>query len=137
MDNYKYILSREWLLHSERELMEEIARNEPNTCVNRFTERLNRNRGIPVSVQTVKSELKLGGGLRNGKLEGYRIPKEKNLLKFLQKQGYHFEDVTKTVAVSAYINGYAGDLAKEKYGEVGMVSSDTARMVSFAIKKLK
>ena len=51
--------------------------------------------------------------------------------------GYHFEDVTKTVAVSAYINGYAGDLAKEKYGEVGMVSSDTARMVSFAIKKLK
>lgn len=51
--------------------------------------------------------------------------------------GYHFEDITKTVAVSAYINGYAGDLAKEKYGEVGMVSSDTARMVSFAINKLK
>lgn len=51
--------------------------------------------------------------------------------------GYHFEDITKTVAVSAYINGYAGDLAKEKYGEIGMVSSDTARMVSFAINKLK
>lgn len=91
----KDILSRDWLINSERELMEETAKSEPNTCVNRFTERINRTRGIPVSVQTVKLELKLGGGLRSGKLDGYRIPKEKNLRKFLQKQGYPFEDSTK------------------------------------------
>ena len=50
--------------------------------------------------------------------------------------GYHCEDISMTVAASAYINGYAGDLAAKKYGEIGMISSDTATYVSFAIKEL-
>ena len=51
--------------------------------------------------------------------------------------GYHFEDVTMTVAAAAYINGYAGDLAAQKYGEISMLSSDTANMIGNAIKELK
>lgn len=51
--------------------------------------------------------------------------------------GYHYEDITLTVAVSAYINGYAGDLAALKYGEISMLSSDTASMISEALKKLR
>ena len=51
--------------------------------------------------------------------------------------GYHFEDVTKSVAVSAYINGYAGDLASKEYGEDGMLSSDTAKYIAYAIKELR
>ena len=51
--------------------------------------------------------------------------------------GYHFEDVTMTVAVAAHINGYAGDLAAQKYGEISMLSSDTAYMIGDALKELK
>ena len=50
--------------------------------------------------------------------------------------GYHYEDITMTVAVAAYINGYAGDLAALKYGEISMLSSDTASMIGAAIKEL-
>jgi NAD(P)H-hydrate epimerase len=50
--------------------------------------------------------------------------------------GYHFEDLTKTVAVSAYINGFAGDLAAQKYGEIGMTSADTAKNIALAIKTI-
>ena len=50
--------------------------------------------------------------------------------------GYHFEDLSKTVAVAAYINGFAGDLAAIKYGEIGMLSSDTAKNVALAIKNI-
>ena len=50
--------------------------------------------------------------------------------------GYHFEDITLTVAVSAYLNGYAGDLAASKYGEIGMLSSDTAKNIALAIKDI-
>lgn len=50
--------------------------------------------------------------------------------------GYHYEDITKTVAVAAYINGYAGDLAKDEFGEIGMVSSDTAKFIAIAIKNI-
>ena len=50
--------------------------------------------------------------------------------------GYNYNDISLTVGVAAFINGYAGDLAKRKYGEIGMISSDTARMVSLAIKQL-
>ncbi len=46
------------------------------------------------------------------------------------------EDISFICACGAYINGYAGDMAKDKYGEVGMVSSDTARFISFAIKEI-
>ena len=50
--------------------------------------------------------------------------------------GYNYNDISLTVGVAAFINGYAGDLAKRKYGEIGMISSDTARMASLAIKQL-
>lgn len=50
--------------------------------------------------------------------------------------GYHFEDITKSVAVASYINGFAGDLAMEKYGEMGMISSDTASCVAIVLKEL-
>jgi NAD(P)H-hydrate epimerase len=50
--------------------------------------------------------------------------------------GYHFEDLTKTVAVSAYINGFAGDLAAQMYGEIGMTSADTAKNIALAIKTI-
>ena len=50
--------------------------------------------------------------------------------------GYHFEDLTKTVAVGAYINGFAGDLAAQKYGEIGMTSADTAKNIALAIKTI-
>jgi NAD(P)H-hydrate epimerase len=50
--------------------------------------------------------------------------------------GYHYEDITMTVAASAYINGFAGDLAALKYGEISMLSSDTATMIGNAIKEL-
>lgn len=49
--------------------------------------------------------------------------------------GYHIEDVTKTVAIAAYINGYAGDLAMEEYGKMGMVSSDTAIKIAMVLKE--
>ena len=41
-----------------------------------------------------------------------------------------------TVSASAYINGFAGDLAALKYGEISMLSSDTAAMIGNAIKEL-
>lgn len=50
--------------------------------------------------------------------------------------GYHFEDITKTTAIGAYINGFAGDLAAKKYGEMGMLSSDTASFVAIVLKTL-
>ena len=50
--------------------------------------------------------------------------------------GRYQSDVTLTTAVAAYINGYSGELAMEEYGDIGMVASDTARMVSYAFKKI-
>ena len=50
--------------------------------------------------------------------------------------GYHYEDITMTVATGAYINGYAGDLAAQKYGEISMVSSDTIYMIARAISEI-
>ena len=50
--------------------------------------------------------------------------------------GYSKEEYAFTVAVGAYINGLSGEYAQEKYGEIGMVSGDTARSISFVIKDL-
>ena len=50
--------------------------------------------------------------------------------------GRYQEDLTYTTAVAAYINGYSGELAMEKYGSIGMVASDTARMISYTFKEL-
>lgn len=50
--------------------------------------------------------------------------------------GSYRDDLLMTTAVASYINGYAGEMAKEIYGDIGMVSSDTARFVSRAIKEI-
>lgn len=49
---------------------------------------------------------------------------------------YSFFSLTKTIAIGAYINGKAGEYAQEKYGQYGMVSSDTGREVSFVVKDI-
>lgn len=50
--------------------------------------------------------------------------------------GHSTEAISLTVAVAAYINGGAGELASQEYGNVGMVSSDTARSISYVIKNI-
>ncbi len=50
--------------------------------------------------------------------------------------GYIKEDITYVVACGAYVNGYAGELASETWGDIGMTSGDTARSVSIAIKDI-
>lgn len=50
--------------------------------------------------------------------------------------GYHFEDITKTVAISAYLNAYAGDLAEKDFGQTSLLSSDTATYIGKALKEL-
>ena len=45
-------------------------------------------------------------------------------------------DITKSVAVGAFINGYSGELAAKEFSVHSMVASDTARNVSIAIKEL-
>lgn len=47
-----------------------------------------------------------------------------------------YEDTLCAVAVGAYINGYAGELAQEELGEISMLASDTAKSVGKAIKQL-
>lgn len=49
---------------------------------------------------------------------------------------YSSSSLTKTIALGAYVNGRAGERAQNKYGEYGMVSSDTGREVSLLIKDL-
>ncbi|MCQ2771942.1 MAG: NAD(P)H-hydrate dehydratase [Bacilli bacterium] len=51
--------------------------------------------------------------------------------------GYSRESLDLGVASAAYINGLAGEIAQSEYGDIGMVSSDTARCVSKAIKKIQ
>ena len=51
--------------------------------------------------------------------------------------GRYNKDLLKASAYAAYINGLAGELAEEEYSDISMVASDTARMVSRAIKKIK
>jgi NAD(P)H-hydrate repair Nnr-like enzyme with NAD(P)H-hydrate dehydratase domain len=40
------------------------------------------------------------------------------------------------VAAGAYINGYAGDIAKGEVGEIPLLASDTASAVGKAIKEI-
>lgn len=51
--------------------------------------------------------------------------------------GYSKHNSSYTAALAAYLNGYAGEQAMKSYGSYGMVSSDTARMVSKCIKELE
>lgn len=45
-------------------------------------------------------------------------------------------DTLMATAVSAYINGYAGELAKKEWGDISMVASDTAKHTARAIKEI-
>ncbi len=51
--------------------------------------------------------------------------------------GYSKENITYTTALASYLNGYAGEKAMDKYGDYGMVASDTARMISLCIKEIE
>ena len=48
--------------------------------------------------------------------------------------GYHNENIGLSVAAAAYINGYAGDLAADKYTKISMISSDTVSMIPEVFK---
>jgi NAD(P)H-hydrate epimerase len=50
--------------------------------------------------------------------------------------GHNNDDICYTVAMGSFINGYAGEKAQDEYGSIGMVSSDTARMISYVLKEL-
>lgn len=45
-------------------------------------------------------------------------------------------DILLCTAVGAFINGLAGEMAQEEYGDISMVASDTARYIAKAIKSL-
>ncbi len=45
-------------------------------------------------------------------------------------------DILEAVAVGAFINGYAGEMAETEYGDISMVASDTAKCIAKAIKEL-
>ena len=45
-------------------------------------------------------------------------------------------NILDSVALGAYINGLSGEIAENEYSDISMVSSDTARCVSKAIKRI-
>ena len=47
-----------------------------------------------------------------------------------------YSDTFEAVCVGAYINGYAGEIAKREYGDISMVASDTARSIAKAIMEI-
>ena len=50
--------------------------------------------------------------------------------------GYNEPDIL-TVAAGAYLNGMAGEIAQEKYTDISMVASDTAKCLPEAVKKIR
>ena len=48
-----------------------------------------------------------------------------------------FEPNVKLVSVSAYINGFAGEIAEEKYTDIAMKASDTIECIPEAIKMIR
>ncbi len=50
--------------------------------------------------------------------------------------GYNINNILLAVAVSAYINGLAGEIAESINGQISMISSDTANCVKLAINKI-
>lgn len=49
--------------------------------------------------------------------------------------GYN-DNILDTTSLASYINGLAGEIAQEEYSDISMVSSDTARCASKAIKRI-
>jgi len=50
--------------------------------------------------------------------------------------GYNKDKLLLATATAAYIAGFAGQIAQEKYGAISMVASDTANHIAAAIKEL-
>ena len=50
--------------------------------------------------------------------------------------GYNEPDIL-TVAAGAYLNGLAGEIAQEKYTDISMIASDTAKCLPEAIKMIR
>ena len=50
--------------------------------------------------------------------------------------GYNQNNIPLTVAVGAYINGLAGEIAASRFGEISMIASDTASSIGLAIKEI-
>lgn len=48
----------------------------------------------------------------------------------------YIANILDSVALGAYINGLSGEIAENEYSDISMVSSDTARCVSKAIKRI-
>jgi NAD(P)H-hydrate epimerase len=46
------------------------------------------------------------------------------------------EEMLLNVCASSYVNGLAGRMAQEQYGEVSMISTDTISKIADAIKSL-
>ena len=46
----------------------------------------------------------------------------------------YFEDIYEASIASVYVNGLAGEMSKDEYGKIGMISSDTAKNVAKVIK---
>ena len=65
------------------------------------------------------------------------ISTKKELFDEIDKYITSKESLDLGVASAAYVNGMAGEIAQSEYGDIGMVSSDTARCVSKAIKELQ
>jgi len=45
-------------------------------------------------------------------------------------------DLTAAAAAGAYVNGLAGEIAEQEYGEYGMTAADTARCTALAVKTI-
>ena len=51
--------------------------------------------------------------------------------------GYNHQNILLAVAAGAYVNGLAGELAQEEYGDISMIASDTVNHIYKAIKQIK
>ena len=50
--------------------------------------------------------------------------------------GYNENNILQALAVAAYVNGLAGEIAVRKVNEISMVASDTISNIPLAIKEL-
>ena len=50
---------------------------------------------------------------------------------------YNENDLLLATAGAAYINGLAGELAQEEYGDISMIASDTVNKIGKAIKMVR
>ena len=51
--------------------------------------------------------------------------------------GYNSDNLLRAVATAAYVNGYAGELAEEEFGDISMIASDTVKYIPEAIRGIR